>query len=139
MRTLVPVFVFIAMASFAATPPDLPELNRMIARFAPATLTADTSKLSPGDKQALGKLLEAARIIDDIFQEQLWSGNPALKTQLAKDTTPLGKARYHYFHLNNGPWSDLDAHAAFVPGVPEIKPPGANFYPMDMTREEFEK
>ncbi len=44
----------------------------------------------------------------------------------------------HYFWLNKGPWSDLDDHAAFLPGVPERKPLGANFYPEDMKREEFE-
>jgi hypothetical protein len=122
----------------AASIPDLAELNRMIARFTPARVTADTSKLSPGDKQALAKLLDAARVIDEIFRVQLWSGNPALLAQLEKDTTPLGKARLHYFLLNNGPWSDLDAHAAFIPGVPPTKLPGANFYPEDMTRQEFE-
>lgn len=126
------------MTTIAAAIPDLAELNRMIARFSPATLTADTSKLSPGDKQAVAKLLEAARVIDDIFQVQLWSGNPALRAKLAQDQTPLGKARYHYFLLNKGPWSDLDAHTAFVPDVPPVKLPGANFYPKDMTKQEFE-
>ena len=53
--------------------------------------------------------------------------------QLQKDTTPLGKARLHYFWINKGPWSDLDDHTAFLPGVPERKPLGANFYPEDMT------
>ncbi len=118
--------------------PDLAELNRMIARFAPAPVTADTSKLAPGDKQALARLIEAAGVIDDIFRTQLWSGNAALKERLEKDSTPLGKARLHYFRINNGPWSDLDDHEAFLPGVPPKKLPGANFYPEDMTREEFE-
>jgi Peptidase family M49 len=40
--------------------------------------------------------------------------------------------------LNKGPWSDLDGHTAFIPGVPERKPLGANFYPEDMSRQEFE-
>jgi hypothetical protein len=118
--------------------PDLAELNRMIARFAPAPVTADTSKLQPGDKQALAKLIEAAGVIDEIFREQLWNGDAALKDRLSKDASPLGKARYHYFLINNGPWSDLDNHAAFVPDVPPEKLPGANFYPADMTKAEFE-
>ena len=58
--------------------------------------------------------------------------------RLKKDTTPLGKARLDYFWLNKGPWSDLDDHAAFLPGAPPRKLPGANFYPEDMRREEFE-
>ena len=64
----------------------------MIARYAPAQLTVDTSHLAPGDQKALGKLLEAARVIDEIFLKQLWSGNPALQARLEKDTSPLGKA-----------------------------------------------
>ncbi|HEY4359340.1 MAG TPA: hypothetical protein VGN17_00125 [Bryobacteraceae bacterium] len=125
------------MSALAAIP-DLDELTRLIGRFAPASVTADTSKLADGDKRALARLLEAAGVIDQIFREQLWSGNVALEQRLAKDGSPIGRARLHYFHINNGPWSDLDEHAAFVPGVPAAKLPGANFYPEDMTREEFE-
>jgi hypothetical protein len=137
-NTILPVIAALAFMLAAATVPDLTELNRMIARFAPAELHADTSQLSSGDRQALAKLLDAARVIDDIFLTQLWSGNAALRDRLKKDTSPLGKARLHYFELNKGPWSDLDGHAAFLPGVPPQKLPGANFYPADMKREEFE-
>ncbi len=126
------------MTLSAATIPDLAELNRMIARYAPVELRADTSRLSPGDQKALAKLIEAAKVIDDIFLEQVWSGNKALRAKLATDTSPLGKARLHYFDLNKGPWSDLDEHAAFVAGVPEKKPLGANFYPEDMAKSDFE-
>jgi len=55
------------MALAAATIPDLAELNRMIARFAPVRVSADASKLSLGDQKALAKLLDAARVIDEIF------------------------------------------------------------------------
>jgi len=101
-------------------------------------LNADTSKLSAGDRQALPKLIEAARLLNFVFMDQLWSGDRALYQKLQTDTSPLGKERFHYFWLNKGPWSDLDGHAAFLPGVPERKPLGGNFYPEDMTREEFE-
>ncbi|MGD1093759.1 MAG: hypothetical protein ABSB35_17440 [Bryobacteraceae bacterium] len=133
-----PFAFFLVMSIATAAVPDLTELDRMIARFAPADMRVDTSQLAPGDRQALSKMLEAARVIDDIFVTQLWSGNAALRAQLMKDTSPLGKARLHYFELNRGPWSDLDDHLAFLPGVPPKKLPGANFYPEDMTRDEFE-
>ncbi|MGH9646139.1 MAG: dipeptidyl-peptidase 3 family protein, partial [Bryobacteraceae bacterium] len=126
------------MSLAAATIPDLAELNRMIARFAPVELHADTSKLSAGDQKALAKLLDAARVIDDIFLNQVWSGNAALRAKLAADKSELGEARLHYFDLNKGPWSELDDHAAFLPGVPKKKLPGANFYPEDLTKEVFE-
>ncbi len=109
----------------------------MIARYAPVELHADASKLSPGDQKALAKLLDAARVIDDIFLDQVWSGNVHLRVNW-QDTSPLGKARLHYFDLNKGPWSELDGQVAFLPGVPEKKLPGANFYPEDMTKQEFE-
>jgi hypothetical protein len=118
--------------------PDDSELARMSARFAPVKLTAETSKLDAGDAAALKKLLAAAKVMDDIYLKQLWSGNPALRETLRADRSKLGRARYAYYWLNKGPWSDLDEHRAFVPGVPQRKPLGANFYPEDMTREEFE-
>ncbi len=120
------------------TIPDLAQLKQMEARFAPVELRVDTSGLSPGDRSALAKLIEAAGVIDDIFLTQLWSGNHAMHARLQKDATPLGKARLDHFRFNKGPWSDLDDYAAFLPGSPPRKLPGANFYPEDMRREEFE-
>ena len=119
--------------------PDLAQLQKMSARFAPTPLKVDTSKLSAGDRAALVKLIQAARLLNDVFLKQLWSGNPALFAELQKDTTPLGKARLHYFWLNKGPWSDIDEFQAFLPGVPPRKPAGSNFYPEDMTKADFEK
>jgi hypothetical protein len=129
----------LSMLSFAASnTPDLAQLDKMIARFQPTELRADVSNLSPGDRAALQKLIEASRVLNDIFMKQMWSGNVALYENLKRDTSPLGKARLHYFWINKGPWSDIDDHAAFLPGVPPKKLPGANFYPEDMTRPEFE-
>ena len=122
-----------------ATIPDLAQLQKMIHRFAPTPLRADTSRLSAGDRQAMIKIVEAARIFDEIFMKQLWSGDLALYAKLQKDTSPLGKARLHYFWINRGPWSDIDDYKAFLPGVPPRKLPGANFYPADMTKEDFER
>src|SRR5579859_2209146 len=145
-RLLTFLFAFTLMATAQNTPttkatpsvPNLEELNRMIARFAPAPLEVDLSGLSAGDKKALAKLVEAARLTNDVFLEQLWSGNTALYHKLQQDKSPLGQARLHYFWINKGPWSEIDEHKAFLTGVPARKPPGANFYPEDMTKEEFE-
>jgi Peptidase family M49 len=128
----------LVLLAAAAVMPDLNQLKQMSARFAPVQLKYDTSRLSPGDRKALPKLVEAARVLNFVFMDQLWSGDRAMYEKLRHDTTPLGKERLHYFCLNKGPWSDLDAHKAFIPGVPERKPEGANFYPEDMTRAEFE-
>jgi hypothetical protein len=131
------------MATAQKTPappsfPDADELNQMAARFAPAPLNVDISGLSAGDRQALAKLIEASKIVNEIFMEQLWSGNLALYHKLQQDKSPLGQARLRYFWINKSPWSEIDEHTAFLPGVPAKKPAGANFYPEDMTKEEFE-
>jgi Peptidase family M49 len=125
------------LSAFAADVPQ-PELQHMSARFAPVPLRVDTARLSAGDRAALVKLIEAGRVVNRIFLQQLWEGNPALQSRLAKDKSALGKARLDYFWLNKGPWSDLDEHKAFLAGVQERKPLGANFYPENMTREAFE-
>lgn len=137
MKVLLSVFATMMLLN-AATLPDLAQLERMTARFVPTEMRVDTSALAPGDLDALKKLIEAAHVIDDIFLTQVWSGNPRLLSQLRKDTTPLGKARLHYFWINKGPWSALDGNAAFLPDVPPQRLPGANFYPEDMTRDEFQ-
>jgi hypothetical protein len=138
MRTLPALLPILLMTPTLAITPDLAELERMTARFAPVELHVDTTALSAPDRQALEKLIVAAHYIDDIFLTQYWSGNHALWTKLQKDKTPLGKARLRYFWINKGPWSALDDHKAFLPGVPERKPLGANFYPEDMTKQQFE-
>jgi len=118
--------------------PDLAQLEKMANRFVPTPIRVDTSRLSAGDGQALVKLIEAARILDVIFMQQIWDGNRALYRQLQKDTTPLGKARLHYFWINKAPWSEVDEYKAFLPGVPPRKPLAANFYPENMTKEVFD-
>jgi len=119
--------------------PDLAELQKMTVRFSPTPIRVDTWKLSAGDRQALIKLIEASRILDEIFMKQLWDGNLALYARLQRDSTPLGKARLHYFWINKGPWSEIDEYRAFIPGVPARKPLGANFYPENMTKAVFEQ
>lgn len=114
-----------------------PELAKKVARFAPTTLTADISKLPAKDRQALEKIIAAAKLLDPLFLRQVWSGNAALEQKLLADKTPAGRQRLHYFYLNDGPWSRLDNNEPFITGVPKEQPEGANYYPEDMTKEEF--
>lgn len=112
------------------------ELAKKIARFAPTTLTADISKLSAKDRQALEKIIAAAKLLDPLFLRQVWSGNAALEQKLIADKSPAGRQRLHYFYVNDGPWSRLDENEPFIEGMPK-QPDGANYYPEDMTKDEF--
>ena len=116
-----------------------PELAKKIARFAPTQLTADTARLSPGDRQALEKIIQAAKLFDPLFLRQVWTGNAELEKKLQADKTPIGRQRLHYFYINDGPWSRLDNKEPFIEGVPHEKPSQANAYPDDVTKEEFNK
>jgi hypothetical protein len=120
------------------------QLDAMAKRFAPVDLRADTSTLSAGDKAAIVKLIDAAKIVDTLQLRQRWSENEALWTALNKDQTALGKARQRYFWLNKGPWSIIDGNASFMPAeyagikIPAKKPDAANFYPAGASKEAIE-
>jgi hypothetical protein len=112
-------------------------LAKKISRFAPTVLTANSAQLSPGDRKALSKIIAAAKLLDPLFLRQVWSGNAELEQKLQADTTATGRQRLHYFLINDGPWSRLDNNEPFIEGAPREKPSHANFYPNDITKDEF--
>jgi hypothetical protein len=134
----------LAHAADATAPASVADLNAMAKRFAPVDLSADTGKLSKGDRVAIGKLIDAAKIVDILQLRQRWSGNEALAAALQKDDTPLGKARRDYFWLNKGPWSIIDGNRSFMPAeyagirIPAEKLAGANFYPEGASKAQLE-
>src|SRR5215831_6417077 len=86
----------IGQAAETTSAPGLDELKQMAARFEPTSIEVDTSALSTGDQKALVKLIQAARIVNRLFLQQLWSGNLPLYQKLQQDKTSLGQARLHY-------------------------------------------
>ncbi|MEO6171055.1 MAG: Zn-dependent hydrolase, partial [Lysobacter sp.] len=102
-----------------------------VAAYEEVALTADLSHLAKGDRDAIGYLLQAGGIMDNLFWKQVYGDRNAL---LAGITDP---ATRRYVEINYGPWDRLDGDAPFVKGVGP-RPPGAGFYPVDMTKAEFE-
>jgi hypothetical protein len=141
---LIPLLLAAAGSAATAAPASVDELHKMTKRYAPVELKADASQLSSGDRKAIAKLIEAARIVDTLQLRQRWSGNEALWAALQKDKSALGKARAEYFWLNKGPWSILDDHESFLPpqlagvSIPGKKPAGGNFYPDGAGKESLE-
>ncbi len=128
-----------AMLTAASSPsmPDEAALGRMMARFAPVELKIDLSTLPESERAALAELVRAAQVMDPLFLEQVWAGNPALLVALAGRHDRLSQARLSAFLLDKGPWSRLDGNAQFIPGVPP-KPASGSFYPADATKEQIE-
>lgn len=116
---------------------SLESLGQMRSRFASTVIGADLSRLSEGNRLAVAKLIEAARLMDAVCDEQYWSGSRAMRSSLEADASELGQSRLQFFRLNGGPWSALDHYTPFVEDVP-ARPPHANFYPEDITTAEFE-
>lgn len=131
--------------STVATIPDATALNKKAARFAPVELRADTSGLPAGDKAAMVKLIDAARIVDTLQLRQRWANNEAVWLALKGDRSALGLARQTYFWLNKGPWSIIDGNQSFLPAdfagiaIPALKPEAANFYPAGASKADIEK
>ncbi len=125
------------------------ELKERIKLFAPVQITYDESVLSEPEKAALNKLVQAARIMDEIFLRQVWSGNPDMKKMLktmlkkveepgvSKEEAEYIKDLWHFYNINIGPWDRINANEIFFGSIE--KPKGAGHYPDDMTKEEFEK
>jgi len=123
--------------SVAMAAPTLPELQTMTARFAPVDVRVDVSQLPENERRALVRIIQAAQILDALFLQQVSARNTSRLLELLNDESPIGKARLAYFLIEKGPWSSLDGNEPFLPGVGP-KPPQANFYPADATREEVD-
>jgi Peptidase family M49 len=97
------------------------------------TLSVDLAALSAKERRMAGLLIEAAQIMDQLFWEQAYPGDR--DALLAGIEDP---ATRRFVEMNYGPWDRLADDAPFVPGAGP-RPPGAGFYPLDMSRDEFEK
>jgi len=99
--------------------------------YAEFTLTADLSNLTDNQREMIGVLITASEIMDDLFWRQAYGDD--YEEWLA--SVGVGEAG-RFADLNYGPWDRLDDEKPFIEGV-AAKPLGANFYPEDMTRDEF--
>lgn len=112
------------------------EMRAKLAQFVPAVLTADVRSLPDSEKRALDEIIAAARLMDPVFDRQAWTGNPALRAELAKDGSPLGKEKLAYFDLMRGPWDRQDHFRPFA--IDRARPKGAGFYPENLTADQLE-
>lgn len=99
--------------------------------YIPVTLTTDTSVFSDEDRKIIPLLLEAGAIMDELFWKEAYGDKSEFLSAIADEDART------YALANYGPWDRLNDNAPFLSGVGE-KPAGAQFYPADMTKEEFE-
>ncbi|GKI22219.1 hypothetical protein CE91St19_16210 [Odoribacter laneus] len=135
MKTII---IFLAVSAFFCackearqTPSSVSPYQALADQYAEFTLTTDTSTLTENEKQVIPLLMKAADVMEVIYWQNAY-GNRAALLDTVQDPY-LAK----YIAINYGPWDRLNGNAPFIPGV-QAKPLGANFYPTDMTTEEFE-
>ncbi|TNE68179.1 Zn-dependent hydrolase [bacterium] len=109
---------------------DMDKIQTKRAMYAEFTLTADVSTLSENEKKMVPLMIEAAKIMDEVF----WMEAYGDKADFDKIDIPVLK---ELVKINYGPWDRLNNNEPFVAGY-GAKPKGANYYPKDMTKEEFE-
>ncbi len=101
--------------------------------YFPVELTSDLSHLSDNQKKMLAHLIDASKIMDDLFWKQAFGED---KTSfLAKIENPKVK---DFAAINYGPWDRLNGDKPFLSGY-QAKSHGAEFYPSDMSKAEFEE
>jgi len=111
-------------------------LKHKIAQFAPTKIQYDEKLLNDRQKIVVQKLYKASKIMDSLFLEQVYSKNLEIKKKLESSKSEVDKLTLEYFNIMAGPFDRLDHDKPFYGNSP--KPLGANFYPGDMTKEEFE-
>jgi len=148
MKNLLSLVLFVSFAFVSCAEKEVIEEPKMsdehtmvlqrIEAYAPVTLQTDLSGLSERERALVAKLVEAGKIIDEIFWEQ--SAHDAIKTRdsLMALNTDEAKDFLKYVMINYGPYDPLYDNDRFVGSGAAKRPQGGGFYPEDMTKEEFE-
>ncbi len=105
-------------------------IQQKVAAYAPVKLTTNIDELSDSQKKMIPLLIKAAKVMDTLYWYQTYGNLDSLLTTISD---PAVKK---FVMINYGPWDRLKNDKPFVKGVGP-KPAGANFYPKDMTKEEF--
>ncbi|MBL7074299.1 peptidase [candidate division KSB1 bacterium] len=115
---------------------DPAHIQNQLNKLAPVNIGADLSGMSGSARKTIDKLVEAAQVMDELFLRQVYSENLNIRETLRASKDPSNSLYLEYFTIMFGPFDRLDEDKPFIGTTPE--PAGANYYPEDMTKEEFE-
>jgi hypothetical protein len=117
-----------------------PDLPQRLAKLPATAIDYDRLLLPEREQRVVAALIEAAAQIDEIFLRQVSEESPALQEELRSAGTagtPGTPDARRLFEIHKGPWDRLAENEPFIGTRP--KPPGAAFYPPDMTKDEMER
>ncbi|MBE0676359.1 MAG: Zn-dependent hydrolase [Bacteroidales bacterium] len=134
-KSILTMFVIVLMAALTGCNQEEKKLNEEmkanLAKFKEVTLTTDLSWLTPAEREIIAILIDAAALMDDVYWMQAFGDKNAFFNGIDNEY-----AR-QYAMIHYGPWDRLNNNEPFLEGYGE-KPAAAQFYPADMTVEEFE-
>ncbi|MCP4552280.1 MAG: Zn-dependent hydrolase [Bacteroidetes bacterium] len=123
--------VSIIPADIKLTPVSVEIVENRLGIYASFKLTSDISHLSGKEKQILPILFEVANIMEELYWEQAIGDKDNFLARIQDPGTRI------FTWINYGPWDRLNGNKSFITEIGN-KPAGANFYPSDMTKEEFD-
>ncbi len=136
--------LFVAMAGLMAcsNPPapveelveevsEKTEAQKKLEKYVAVPLTTDISFLSEKQKEMIPLFIEVAEIMNELFWLESYGDKEALLSSISDED------KKQFAIINYGPWDRLAGNEPFIEGQ-GAKPLGANYYPKDMTKEDFE-
>ena len=106
-------------------------VQKKLDEYAEFALTTDMTVLSENQKKMIPLLIDVAKIMDELFWKEAYGSKSQLMQSIEDEATR------QFATINYGPWDRLRGDAPFVEGVGP-KPAGAQYYPVDMSKQEFE-
>jgi hypothetical protein len=113
------------------------DIEAQYEKFAPVTMTPDTSFLTASEKAVVNKLIEISPLMNAIYMRQLNTENPALRNEIEQSSQPNKEQILKMFDQHYGVCDGLADGHIFFGDTP--CPKGGGFYPADMTQQEFEE
>ncbi|MEE9226860.1 MAG: peptidase [Acidobacteriota bacterium] len=111
-------------------------LDRKLAQYVRVEMNYDASGLTRSEKKTFKSLIEAAELIDLAFWRQAHLEGWQIRERLERSRDPIHRKTLHLLVLNAGPFDRFNEFEPFYGKTP--RPPGAGFYPADLTKEELE-
>jgi len=106
------------------------EMQKNLSKYVSVKLTSDLSRVSENERKMIPILIKAAEKMNGLFWYEAYGDKSELLNTIDDEDTKK------FIEINYGPWDRLNGNISFVDGIGD-KPAGANFYPKDMTKEEF--
>lgn len=127
------------MEEFNNQDANMEKIKERIRAYMPTKISVDLSNLTSNQRKVINLLVKAGQMADEIFWIQNTPDAVTTRDSLSKLNTPESKIYLNYVKINYGPYDEIYGGERFVGDGPSIRPDGGNFYPSDMSKDEFEE